>query len=510
MAARGSALAGFIAVSCLVAATAAARPAFLTLPGERPDDFKGDIWALLIAGSAGWGNYRHQADVLHAYQVLRHGGVKEDNIVVMVQDDLIDNPFNPHPGKIFNRPGGSNVAAGVKPDYTGAAVNSKTFLSVLQGEQTYTAIGSSGKTIKSGPEDRVFVYFADHGAPGILGMPNGAFLYADELLGALANKSAANGFRDMVLYIEACESGSIFEGMLDDSMDIYATTASNAYESSWGTYCPGMDRPPPPEFTTCLGDLYSVAFLENSERYDLREESLDKQYQRVRRRTSNNGTYAMGSHVMQYGSLTIDAEPVADYLGAANTGDGSAENGLLGATDGEDEPVMGALPQREADLLPLWLAVQRAAPGAPRAAARAELAAVLDTRRAVDEAARGTMAALLSQPAVLAALQAKYAYVNLLLPAAALQDSNAAAEVAAPVVEQFVSAPLPRAAGLPLVDDWSCLRAMVGAWEAGCGKLDQYGMQYTRLFANLCNAGIGAQDMATAAARTCRASALAA
>ena len=32
--------------------------------------------------------------------------------------------------------------------------------------QAYTAIGSSGKTIKSGPEDRVFVYFADHGAPG--------------------------------------------------------------------------------------------------------------------------------------------------------------------------------------------------------------------------------------------------------------------------------------------------------------------------------------------------------
>lgn len=27
--------------------------------------FSGDVWALLIAGSAGWGNYRHQADVLH-------------------------------------------------------------------------------------------------------------------------------------------------------------------------------------------------------------------------------------------------------------------------------------------------------------------------------------------------------------------------------------------------------------------------------------------------------------
>ena len=59
-----------------------------------------------------------------------------------------------------------------------------------------------------------------------------------------------------------------------------------------------------------------------SDRYDLREESLEKQYERVRRRTSNNGTYAMGSHVMQYGSQLIDAEPAADYLGAANTGAG--------------------------------------------------------------------------------------------------------------------------------------------------------------------------------------------
>lgn len=66
-----------------------------------------------------------------------------------------------------------------------------------------------------------------------------------------------------MIYVEACESGSIFEGLLSDGLAIYATTASNAQESSWGTYCPGMVPSPPPEFNTCLGDLYSVAFLEN-------------------------------------------------------------------------------------------------------------------------------------------------------------------------------------------------------------------------------------------------------
>ena len=57
-----------------------------------------------------------------------------------------------------------------------------------------------------------------------------------------------------------------------------------------------------------------------SERADLTEETLEKQYEVVKKRTSNNYTYNMGSHVMQFGSLAIDEEPAADYLGNLNTG----------------------------------------------------------------------------------------------------------------------------------------------------------------------------------------------
>lgn len=66
-----------------------------------------------------------------------------------------------------------------------------------------------------------------------------------------------------VMYIEACESGSVFEGLMPEDLNIYVTTASNAEESSYGTYCPGMDPAPPAEFTTCLGDLYSIAWMED-------------------------------------------------------------------------------------------------------------------------------------------------------------------------------------------------------------------------------------------------------
>lgn len=74
-----------------------------------------------------------------------------------------------------------------------------------------------------------------------------------------------------VFYLEACESGSIFEGLLPEGLNIYATTAANAEESSWGTYCPGEYPSPPAEYETCLGDLYSVAWMED--RYDYKSVS---------------------------------------------------------------------------------------------------------------------------------------------------------------------------------------------------------------------------------------------
>jgi len=56
---------------------------------------------------------RHQADVYHAYQVLKRGGLDDDHIVVMHTNDLVGNFMNPHPGQVFNQPGGPDVYDGV-------------------------------------------------------------------------------------------------------------------------------------------------------------------------------------------------------------------------------------------------------------------------------------------------------------------------------------------------------------------------------------------------------------
>lgn len=54
-----------------------------------------------------------QADVCHAYQVLKRGGLKDENIIVLMYDDIAYNEENPRPGVIINSPHGDNVYEGV-------------------------------------------------------------------------------------------------------------------------------------------------------------------------------------------------------------------------------------------------------------------------------------------------------------------------------------------------------------------------------------------------------------
>ena len=49
-----------------------------------------DHWAVLIAGSNTYSNYRHQSDVHHAYQIMKKNGIPESNIILMSYDDIAE------------------------------------------------------------------------------------------------------------------------------------------------------------------------------------------------------------------------------------------------------------------------------------------------------------------------------------------------------------------------------------------------------------------------------------
>ncbi|XP_073155440.1 vacuolar-processing enzyme alpha-isozyme-like [Henckelia pumila] len=428
------------------------------------DAFVGTKWAVLIAGSNGYSNYRHQADICHAYQILKKGGLKDENIIVFMYDDIANNSENPKPGVIINHPQGKDVYKGVPKDYVGEAVTAKNFLSVILGDKNGVK-GGSGKVLNSGPNDHVFIYYADHGGPGVLSMPTSPGLFANDLINVLKKKHASGSYKRLVFYVEACEAGSIFEGLLPKDINIYATTASNATENSYGTYCPGDDLSPPPGYETCLGDMYSVSWMEDSDKHDLQAETLEQQYQQVKKRTADKKNYPGISHVMQYGYLKLNLEKLSMYLGSNPVHDTNYtfvdENSLSPFSSSR------SINQRDADVLHFWDKFRKAPEGSARKLeAQKQLADVMEHRSHVDSSMK--------------------VIGELLFGTTKGPELNTV-----------------RLDGRPLVDDWDCLKSLVRTYETHCGSLVKYGLKHMRSLANFCNAGGNSEQMAKAAAQAC-------
>lgn len=458
-----------LSVSSIVSGGREIADDFLRLPSEasrffRPDsgdDSVGTRWAVLIAGSSGFWNYRHQADVCHAYQLLKNGGLKDENIIVFMYDDIAFNEENPRPGIIINSPHGDDVYKGVPKDYTGGDVNVHNFLAAILGNKT-AITGGSGKVVDSGPDDHIFIYYSDHGGPGVLGMPTSPFLFADELNDALKKKHASGTYKSMVFYLEACESGSIFEGLLPEGLNIYASTAANAVESSWGTYCPGENPSPPPEYETCLGDLYSIAWMEDSDIHNLKTETLHQQYELVKRRTANDNS-AYGSHVMQYGDVGLSKDNLFVYMGT-----NPANENYTFVDENSLRPRSKAVNQRDADLVHFWEKYRKAPEGSVRKVeAQKQFHEAMSHRMHIDNSIN---------------------FIGKLL---------FGIERGPEVLNSI------RPAGQPLVDDWACLKTLVRTFERHCGSVSQYGMKHMRSIANICSAGIRVEQMDEASAQAC-------
>uniref|UniRef100_A0A8C7DVQ1 Legumain n=1 Tax=Oncorhynchus kisutch TaxID=8019 RepID=A0A8C7DVQ1_ONCKI len=235
----------------------------------------GKNWVVIVAGSNGWYNYRHQADACHAYQIVHKNGIPDEQIVVMMYDDLATNEQNPTPGVVINRPNGTDVYKGVPKDYTGDV---------------------------SGRKMEHFKCFKKNLSPGLLAFPNDDLHVAD-LMDAINNMHENKKYGKLVFYIEACESGSMMTKLPAD-IDVYATTAANSHESSYACYYDDKRE-------TYLGDWYSVNWLEDSDVEDLSKETLIKQFKIVRSHTNT-------SHVMQFGNKTLAHMKVVAFQGNVN------------------------------------------------------------------------------------------------------------------------------------------------------------------------------------------------
>jgi legumain len=413
-------------------------------------------WAVIMAGSNTYGNYRHQADACHAYQIAKNNGIPASNIIMLAYDDIAGSGSNPFPGKMFNKPTaagtpGVDVYAGCKIDYKGKDVNAANFLKVLSGDTS-----ASGPVLKSTAKDNVFVYYTDHGGVGILGVPSGAaggYIHAADINKAIETLQSKGGYKELLFYLEACESGSIFNNLLK-APNAKAITAANAKESSWGWYCAGSgtggDMVDGKNIGSCLGDEFSVRWMEDTDKASIASETVGQQYTKL-------VTAVTKSHVMQYGVTSFDSEPIGDFQG---------NKGQLTATAKIPIDVEGnGVDSRQVEVHQAYFQVMRAETADKRKGAEQELSTILARRHAADT---------------------KFATI-----------ASVACETANCLAEEMLEGQV------ETVTHVDCHKASLQSVEAQCGSFTDYSLRYSRLFANLCELGMDQTTMNAAIEKGC-------
>lgn len=102
---------------------------------------------------------------------------------------------------------------------------------------------------------------------------------------------------------------------LPADINVYALSAASPSESSWATYCSPDDVIAGKHIGTCLGDLFSVNFIEDLETLDIETDTLQSQFERVHKLTSD-------SEVMQWGTKTYVDGPLNTIFGSLRKSNG--------------------------------------------------------------------------------------------------------------------------------------------------------------------------------------------
>lgn len=184
---------------------------------------KDENWAVIIAASEGWMNYRHQADALAFYQKLKRLGYDDDHILLIMADDIAYHPNNPQQGVVQHVPNGANLYEDIRIDYRLQDISPEAFQSILLGEMD--------NSLHSDCDDNVLLFWSGHGERGNWVWREDDAFSAEQLRETLQQLEQGKKYRKLLGLIETCYSGSM--GQITEGIPgVLFVTAANEQETS--------------------------------------------------------------------------------------------------------------------------------------------------------------------------------------------------------------------------------------------------------------------------------------
>ncbi len=186
-----------------------------------------DHWAVVVSTSDTWLNYRHQADALAMYQLLKRHGYDDDHILLIMEDNIAYDTHNIYPGIVRVRPNGENVYENVKVDYHLKDVSINDLQEIMLGHRSERL----PEVISPTANDNVIVFWCGHGNKNQLAWGSSSIISGNDIKNIVQNMNTEKKFRKMLFSVDACYSGSIGKAC-EGIPGILIITAANENEPS--------------------------------------------------------------------------------------------------------------------------------------------------------------------------------------------------------------------------------------------------------------------------------------
>jgi glycosylphosphatidylinositol transamidase (GPIT) subunit GPI8 len=196
-----------------------------------------DQYAMLVQGSNGWDNYRHEADVLSIYQLLKANGFDDDHIILVSADDCANASENSDKGAVRTESNGKNLREGAVIDYKNADLTPQDICNILKGVKT----DKTPVVLPADAGQNVLLFWSGHGrSKEVNGSnemvwrtnPTGQGMTAQMLSATLQEMADNKQFRQMLVCLEPCYSANMGQA-LEGIPGVLAICSAGAYEQSF-------------------------------------------------------------------------------------------------------------------------------------------------------------------------------------------------------------------------------------------------------------------------------------
>lgn len=196
-----------------------------------------DSWALLVQGSSDWENYRHQADVLNVYQMLKANGWDDDHIILIISNDIAYNPKNIFPGEVATSTYGDNLYKDAAVDYASDTLTVNDIKGIMLGKRSEHL----PVVLDTDDQSNVLVFWSGHGCLKYTRKSDG-FVWRDkeifsdsELRETLVSMNTQGRYRKMLMLLEPCYS-RVMATQANNIPGILSFASAAANESSFADF----------------------------------------------------------------------------------------------------------------------------------------------------------------------------------------------------------------------------------------------------------------------------------